>query len=193
MTQDKNKELNITYNYLNLPAKVASFKSGSTDKVEYLYDAMGNKLAKRPNANAANTEYYLGDVVLKGSTFDVEYILTPEGKADKTTSGYIYEYHLKDHLGNTRVAYTANTSGTANVVQQADYYTFGMNIAINGANNTNKYLYNGKEFQDNALGGVGLDWYDYGARMYDPQLGRWMTLDPKATKVLCYLTIRLLC
>lgn len=48
--------------------------------------------------------------------------------------------------------------------------------------NANGYLYNGKEQQDATLGGVRFDWYDYGARMYDAQLGRWHTMDNKAEK-----------
>lgn len=44
----------------------------------------------------------------------------------------------------------------------------------------NKYLYNRKELQDELLGSVNLDWYDYGARFYDPSLSRFMTIDPKA-------------
>jgi len=45
-----------------------------------------------------------------------------------------------------------------------------------------KYLYNGKEIQDEQLGGVNLDWYDYGARFYDPALGRFHTQDRFAEK-----------
>ena len=34
---------------------------------------------------------------------------------------------------------------------------------INTVLSDNKYLYNGKELQDEQLGGVNLDWYDYGS------------------------------
>ena len=108
------------------------------------------------------------------------YILTDEGRIVIDTSGtnYDYEYFIKDHLGNTRVT-VKDSSGLAVVQQESHYYPFGMTMKGMSYQNPlqtalNKYLYNGKELQDD----LGLDWYDYGARFYDAQLGRWHCPDP---------------
>ena len=62
-------------------------------------------------------------------------------------------------------------------------YPFGLKhrgynnvISPNGNSVSQKKQYNGKELQDE----LGLNWIDYGARNYQPDLGRWMNIDPLA-------------
>lgn len=66
------------------------------------------------------------------------------------------------------------------IVQTDDYYPFGLtfNSSERSGFTTNKFLYNGKELQSD----LDLDWYDYGARMYDAAIGRWHSVDPLAEK-----------
>ncbi|MCH7415716.1 RHS repeat-associated core domain-containing protein [Belliella sp. R4-6] len=70
-------------------------------------------------------------------------------------------------------------SSTPIIVQESHYYPFGSELtglAYSYNNHTNRYLYNGKEYIEEN----GLRYYDYGARMYDPAIGRWSVVDPMA-------------
>jgi len=84
-------------------------------------------------------------------------------------TGYDYQYYLGDNLGNTRVTFGTKTGAVVGY-QADDYLPFGMEINRNVLNPKNEYLYNKKELQEE------LGQYDYGARFYDPVIGRWTTM-----------------
>ena len=161
----------ITYNHLNLPTK---FTQGA-NTIEIQYDAAGRKLKKIPSGGA--TKSYIGTFEYSNST--VEAIYHSEGRARNNAGAFIYEYLIKDHLGNTRVAFT-NTTGTIALVQENHYYAFGMPQAgwLAEPSPTNAYKYNGKELNTE----FGLNLMDYGARWYDAGVGRWTSVDPMAEK-----------
>jgi RHS repeat-associated protein len=173
-TLDGLRGVAITYNILNLPYTI----SKASDKIIYIYSAAGEKLAKKLANN--QYQYYAGSMVYKNDK-SLNYIIFEEGLVNKGAQTYVYEYHLRDHLGNTRVTFEPNGSSTA-TTQVAEYYPFGSSYIPVSPAGTNKYLYNGKELQDENLGGVNLSLYDYSARYYDPQIGRWTTVDPLAEK-----------
>ncbi len=74
----------------------------------------------------------------------------------------------------------AKVTGTM-IVQENHYSPWGLNLVgiEKTGNPDNEFQYNGKE----KIGELGLNWNDYGARYYDPQLGRWHSVDPLADQM----------
>ncbi|MDD3364584.1 MAG: RHS repeat-associated core domain-containing protein [Syntrophomonas sp.] len=188
MTVDYNKKISkIQYNQLNLPNKL-QFTYGHT--TSYRYGADGTKRNVTHVTSTTNLLVPMGSIVAVpanqiASTMQTDYcgnliyengvlskILTEEGYITLNGTTPVYHYYLKDHQGNNRVV--IDQSG---VVEQVNhYYPFGMTYGDGIATSNQPYKYNGKELDRMH----GLDWYDYGARFYDPALGRFHTVDPLA-------------
>lgn len=187
MTVDKNKKItNITYNHLNLPTQVTI----NGKKIDYTYDAAGMKLSKTVEGV---TTQYAGGYIYENDV--LQFFNHPEGyvKNDNGTFNYVYQY--KDHLGNVRLSYADNDGNgvidaSTEIIEESNYYPFGLkhkgynnNISSIGNSLAQKWGYNGKEYQDDNVGGNNLNWHDFGARNYDAALGRWMNLDPLAEQM----------
>ncbi|WP_163410243.1 DUF6443 domain-containing protein [Flavobacterium ajazii] len=171
---DKNKNITtISYNHLNLPKKII-FGTGNT--IEYIYNAAGQKLEKIVKEGTVTaTTQYLGGYQYKNSV--LEFFPTAEGyvKNENNVLSYVFQY--KDHLGNIRLSYAQNPiTHVLEIIEENNYYPFG--LKHKGYNDytptNNKFKYSSKEFQDE----LGLGFYDYGWRNYDPAIGRWINPDP---------------
>ena len=136
MTKDLNKNItNITYNHLNLPV-VVTFNSQEHHiaNVNYVYDALGNKLSKQmytagpPNnvnggviSNTVTTHYTgLGYIYVKTAIedstnpcficppFELKFINHNEGYVepnDDSARPWKYAFQYKDQVNNIRLAY----------------------------------------------------------------------------------------
>jgi len=101
------------------------------------------------------------------------------------------QYELTNHLGNVLSTITdrriqekgfdANGNGlteyySPQIMSATDYYAFGAPMPGRNVNNTYRYGFNGKP-KDDEIAGAGNS-LDFGARVYDSRLGRWLSLDP---------------
>lgn len=170
----------LSYNYLNLPQTASRPAAPGIPEVGliYTYDALGRKLRKQNTVGTGEITDYVSGIQYRNGVID--FIQTGEGIARRngTTGDYTYEYNLNDHLGNVRATFYQNpTTGLLQVLQRDDFYAFGKRLQNLTSSNDNKNLYNGKELQEELDGQ-----YDYGARFYDPIIGRWNAIDPLAEK-----------
>ena len=190
---DQNKGItNVKYNHLNLPTEVIF----TTGKIGYTYDASGTRVGKKietATGITTTTDYLDG---FQYENFRLKFFHHPEGfveykmvnSGDLSYYTYIYHFIYKDHLGNNRLTYAdLDEDGVVNpteIIEENNYYPFGLrHKGYNELATENpagfKYKFGGKELNDE----LGFEVYDFGARNYDPALGRWMNIDPLAEEM----------
>ncbi len=158
--------------------------------------SIGNFLSNRgATTNSSRPKAYLNWVFM-----DENFKITESGSnwrqvGDQTTefSSLVSEIPVKVQKSGYVYVWVSNESNTpvyfddlkinhraGPLLQEDDYYPFGLEMKMLGSRASgkqeNKLKYNGKELQSD----FDLEWTDYGARMYDGQIGRWHVVDPLA-------------
>lgn len=172
MIQDGRNNLFLTYNNLNLIKKV---EQDNINLANYSYLADGTKLAA--TNVAGNGLIYMGSLVyrLQNDVLTLESSSFSDGRILNTTNGYDTQYHLTDHLGSIRTI----VDDDGDIIEQSDYYPYGLRWNVpNQLVSDNRYRYNGQEDQSF----LDIPYTDYGARMYDSNLGKWFNIDPLLEK-----------
>ena len=175
LTADLDKNISsIQYNSLNLPTYMRL--STASASIRYQYDSEGNKLqetriSRRPKMRHETS--YCGNFVFENKA--LKRILVDGGFIYFGENDTTYHYFLKDHLGSNRAVVNAKTR---QVVEKYDYYPFGKQHGDYHTGYIHPYRYNGKELEN----AMGIDWLYYGARMMEPEWGRFTTPDPLAEK-----------
>jgi len=161
----------------------------------YVRDASGNIMTTytKTGSEIENNVLKLDEVMLYGSsrigTREVNTLLSdltvPVTKFSRALG--LKRYEIDNHLGNVLATFTDRkkqvqsgssvTGYETYIASSQDYYPFGM--IMNGRNwNTSGYRFgfNGME-NDNEVKGIGNS-LDFGARIYDSRIGRWLSVDP---------------
>ncbi len=168
LTKDLNRNISkIEYNCLNLPQNIV-FMNGNSILHEYMANGELVKTTYKVSGKADRVVEYNGNAIyengeLKMLLNEAGYVSMPDKK---------FHFYIKDHQGNIRAV--ADAEG--NVEEVNDYYPLGGLMSGTASNGFQPYKYNGKELER----ANGLDEYNYGARRYDPMLGRWHAPDPMA-------------
>ena len=156
-----------TYGYGN---RLTRIEKNDIILAEYVYDGSGKRI-QVTETGGTTTYLYRGYDVLyeENTTGEAAYVYSPLGKVAKRTTidgeSNTFFYH-SDRLGSTRLV----TDQDKNIVSAATYHPFGEPSTGEGSE---PYLYTGKEKDSSGL-------YYYGARYYDPEIGRFITRDQKS-------------
>jgi RHS repeat-associated protein len=161
----------------------------------YIADTLLDSLGQRSSLKSVQRESYGGLTLGEGSVGEIDPGLDVEATEEAVVGSYALHrgrkvYELKNHLGNVLAVVSdvkigmSSTSDVeyyvADVVEMTDYEPFGMQLANRHYVSGDRYRFgfNGKEADDEWNGEGNM--YNYGFRIHDPRLGRFLSVDPLA-------------
>jgi RHS repeat-associated protein len=167
-------------------AQIQDGQQDSTKPKAYLnYMMFDNGMQFLPDASGA-IQVSVSD---NWKSIDIEKIKVPE-------NGFLYIFTSNQTPASV---YTDNLyviTWTGRLLEETHYYPYGLSFDTYKAPNhkTNDTKYNCQcieqnEYEDVNGDSYGLDWYDFAARSYDPQIGRWMQPDPLMQHASPYLAM----
>ena len=166
----------IVHNILNLPEQITVIVK---ETISYQYDASGNKLSKTVNETGQGQKIttYLGGMIFENNV--LQHIATAEGRLRSNGSAFTADYFLKDHLGNVRSM--INENGT--LLEETHYYPFGLTMKGISTGATGILHNKEKTFQNQQIDeDLDLNWVQFKYRNHDPQIGRFIEVDPLSDK-----------
>lgn len=175
LKKDLNEDiLNITYNtFLNKEEEI-TLTGGRW--IKYNYDGSGS-LIKTEYSTGEYWEFSDKFVFKNGQPYQMA---IPEGRAIFDGGNWIYEFDYKDHLGNTRVSFKADGNRLVQTAK-SDFDPFLVPLKTGQENSfQNRWEVQGKEKEMT----FNLNRINFGARNYNPTIGRWDRNDNKAEKYL---------
>jgi RHS repeat-associated protein len=164
----KDSEYYYQYNSYNQLERVRINNASGTVLEEYFYDENGDRAIKVHyfNSTVNETVYYYGDyvrVVNASGVFDtIEFYHGDKLIAERKNDSTMLFFH-PDHLGSTSLI----TNSTGGAVDETFYEPFG---AVLSGGNVSRFDYTGKETDL-------TDLEYFGARYYNPQIGKWTQPD----------------
>ena len=167
-------------------------RDGDTRTTYYVRDAQGNTLATYNEEGGAagatlrwKQQYLYGSARLGEVTMD-----RLMGGSGTPTDFGTRRYELSNHLGNVTTVFEEYTSSyqegsgqgefTAPVLTSfREYMPFGLGLERSpGGVSGYRFGFNGKELDDDQEWGQGTTAYDYGFRIYNPAIARFLSGDP---------------
>jgi RHS repeat-associated protein len=207
-TQAPASNIKYTYDAMGNRISQVVTSNGTKNYTWYVRDAQGNILStytsEGNNTDLTALRLKQGDYFMYGSsrlgTINVNDD-NVDGGAGNTE--FYYEgrafgynrgnknYELTNHLGNVLATVSDRKFGVSSggsslisyynphIVTAQDYYPFGMlsRADVAGSSKSYRFGFNGKMNDNEVKGGLGNQ-QDYGMRIYDPRIGKFLSVDP---------------